>query len=379
MIKSRIVVACDSFKGACTSLEAGNAVLRGILKRLPDAKVTVLSVGDGGEGTAFALGSSLGFKKQHFFVFDTHGDPVSAEFYSSNDNTTAIFDMASCSGIVLAKSHGLDILHASTAGVGQMIRRLAELGKREIIVCLGGSGTSDGGVGAISELGVRFFDCHGELITDRLCPKNLRLIHSADLKPAMKLLDGIKLTLLYDSSVKLLGECGAVMMYSRQKGASEDMLPSLEADMAHFSRVFTTPTADFSEVSGSGAAGGLGFGLSVVGGKLTPGADFVLDRLGFSDLLPTSTLVITGEGKTDRQSSTGKLPSAVAKRAAEFGVPVICLCGMNEAGEDVYDCGITSVIQIGDGPMSLEESMERTLPLLEKCAYDIAGLIPYIN
>lgn len=379
MIKSRIVVAFDSFKGACTSLEAGNAVLRGILKRLPDADVTVLSVGDGGEGTAFALGSALGFKKQHFCVSDTHGEPVLAEFYSSNDNATAIFDMASCSGIALAKSHGLDILHASTAGVGQMIRHLVGLGMREIIVCLGGSGTSDGGVGAISELGVRFFDCHGELITDRLCPKNLRLIHSTDLAPAMKLLDGIKLTLLYDSSVKLLGECGAVMMYSRQKGASEDMLPSLEADMAQFSRVLTTPTADFSEVSGSGAAGGLGFGLSVAGGKLTPGADFVLDRLGFSDLLPTSTLVITGEGKTDRQSSTGKLPSAVAKRAAEFGVPVICLCGMNEAGEDVYDCGITSVIQIGDGPMSLEESMERTLPLLEKCAYDIAGLIPHIN
>lgn len=260
-----------------------------------------------------------------------------------------------------------------------MIRHLAELGAREIVVCLGGSGTSDGGVGALSELGVRFFDCRGELITERLCPENLRLIHSTDLDLAMKLLDGIKLTLLYDSSVKLLGECGAVMMYSRQKGAREDMLPSLEADMSHFSRVFTTPTADFSEVSGSGAAGGLGFGLSVVGGKLTPGADFVLDRLGFSDLLPTSTLVITGEGKTDRQSSTGKLPSAVAKRAAEFGVPVICLCGMNEAGEDIFDCGITSVIQIGDKPMSLEESMERTLPLLEKCAYDIAGLIQHIN
>lgn len=379
MIKSKIVVACDSFKGACTSLEAGNAVLRGILKRLPDADVTVLSVGDGGEGTAFALGSSLGFKKQHFCVSDTHGEPVSAEFYSSNDNTTAIFDMASCSGIALAKAHGLDILHASTAGVGQMIRRLAELGMREIIVCLGGSGTSDGGVGALSELGVRFFDSFGELITERLCPKNLRLIHSTDLESAMKLLDGIKLTLLYDSSVKLLGECGAVMMYSRQKGARADMLPSLEADMAHFSRVFTTQATDFSKVSGSGAAGGLGFGLSVVGGKLTPGADFVLDRLGFSDLLTTSTLVMTGEGKTDRQSSTGKLPSAVAKRAAEFGVPVICLCGINEAGEDVYDCGITSVIQIGDRPMSLEESMERTLPLLEKCAYDIAGLIPYIN
>lgn len=379
MKKNKIVVAFDSFKGACTSLEAGNAVIRGILKRLPDADVTVLSVGDGGEGTAFALGSALGFKKQHFCVSDTHGEPVSAEFYSSSDNTTAIFDMASCSGIALAKSHGLDILHASTAGVGQMIRHLVGLGMREIIVCLGGSGTSDGGVGALSELGVRFFDCHGELITDRLCPKNLRLIHSTDLEPAMKLLDGIKLTLLYDSSVKLLGECGAVMMYSRQKGASENMLPSLEADMAHFSQVFSSLSANYAEAYGSGAAGGLGFGLSVVGGKLTPGADFVLDRLGFNDLLPTSTLVITGEGKTDRQSSTGKLPSAVAKRAAKFGVPVICLCGMNEAGEDVYDCGITSVIQIGDGPMSLEESMERTLPLLEKCAYDIAGLIPYIN
>lgn len=379
MKKSKIVVACDSFKGACTSLEAGNAVRRGILKRLPDAEVTVLSVGDGGEGTAFALGTALGFKKQHFSVSDTHGEPVYTEFYLSSDNATAVFDMASCSGIALAKAHGLDILHASTAGVGQMIRHLADVGTREIIVCLGGSGTSDGGVGALSELGVRFFDCLGEHITSRLCPKNLRLVHSTDLEPALRLLDGIKLTLLYDSAIKLLGESGAVMMYSRQKGAREDMLPSLDNDMARFSQVFSSLSTDFSLVSGSGAAGGLGFGLSVVGGKLTPGADFVLDRIGFNDLLPASTLVITGEGKTDRQSSTGKLPSAVAKRAAKFGVPVICLCGMNEAEEDVYDCGITSVIQIGDRPMTLDESIENTLPLLEKCAYDIAGMIPHMN
>ena len=135
-----------------------------------------------------------------------------------------------------------------------MIRHLAELGAHEVIVCLGGSGTSDGGVGALSELGVRFFDCRGELITERLCPKNLRLIHSADLEPAMKLLDGIKLTLLYDSSVKLLGECGAVMMYSRQKGARADMLPSLEADMAQFSRVLSSLSANYAEVYGSGYA-----------------------------------------------------------------------------------------------------------------------------
>lgn len=103
---------------------------------------------------------------------------------------------------------------------------------------------------------------------------------------------------------------------------------------------------------------------SVAGGKLTPGADFVLDRLGFNDLLPTSTLVITGEGKTDRQSSTGKLPSAVAKRAAKFGVPVICLCGMNEAGEDIYDCGITSVTKSGTNPCRLKNQWNARFPYL---------------
>lgn len=389
MRKNKIIVACDSFKGACTSLDAGNAIKRGVLKRLSSSSldsvcnlsdnVVVFSLGDGGEGTASALASSLGYEIKQLSVSDTHGIPTSADYYLSRDNSVAVFDMSACSGIALAQKHGLDIMNASTSGVGQLIKYLAESGTHDITVCLGGSGTSDGGVGALSELGVKFYDYSGQLLKDRLCPKNLDLIKCADTEPALKLLEGIKLTLLYDSAIPLSGEHGSVMMYSRQKGADDITIPILETNIKHLSQVLNGSHHNLSDAHGAGAAGGLGFGLSVIGGILTSGADRVLDLVGFDSYLSDAAVIITGEGKTDKQSSTGKLPSAIAGRAARFDIPVICLCGVNDADSTVYDCGITSVIQIGDKPMPMADSIADTLPMLEKTAFDLAGLFTYFK
>ncbi len=389
MTKNKIIIACDSFKGSCTSADAGSAVKRGMTERFHSVcaessdDIVVFSLGDGGEGTASAIASSLGYTKKLLTVSDTHGSQISAEYYVSYDNSSAVFDMASCCGIALAEKHDFDIMNASTEGVGQLIRYLAENGVIDITVCLGGSGTSDGGVGALSALGVLFFDSNGYPIKERLCPNNLGLIEYADTAPALRLLDGVKLILLYDSSIPLYGENGSVMMYSRQKGADDTNISLIESNIKHFSRVLDKSRNDllsFSSTSeGAGAAGGLGYGLSAVGGVLMHGADKVLDILDFDRYLSSASLVITGEGKTDRQSSTGKLPSAIAKRASAFNVPVICLCGIHDADDAIYDCGITSVIQIGDMPMSAADSMSRTLSLLEKTAFDLAGLYPYIK
>ncbi len=376
--QTNVVIALDSFKGALSSYDAGEAVRHGILRRLPQCKTQVFPLGDGGEGTAYSLAACLGYEKRHVNVTDTHGDTVDAEYYASADSTSVVFDMSSCAGLSHAKKHSLDIMHASTYGVGSLIANAVHGGAKEIIVCLGGSGTSDGGAGALSVLGVRFFDRQCHEIIERISPSNLDKIYSADISNASELLKNTTTVLLYDSAVPLLGEHGAVMMYSRQKGADDSSLLLLEEKMAHFANVMTNGDASIVSVAGAGAAGGLGFGLSLLGGKLTNGAEYVLSKCGFEEAVSNATLVITGEGKTDSQTATGKLPSAVAKIASYHHVPTICLCGVNDSNESLYRCGITSVIQIGDRPMSYENSVSETARLLEKSAFDLAGIIEYL-
>lgn len=378
MKKRKILIASDSFKDACTSLEAGEAIKKGLLRRKVPADIEVFSVGDGGEGTADALITALGYKRMTAAVHDTHGDAVEAEFGLSGDGISAVFDMASCSGIKFARSHGLDICNSSTEGVGELLRYLVGIGVRDVTVGLGGSGTSDGGIGALGALGARFFRENGEEITSRLCVSSLGEVKSCSLEPAKALLDKVKLTLLCDSAVPLLGPRGAVMLYSRQKGAGESILPQLEANMENFA-----VSCGYGSVmlDGAGAAGGLGFGLSLVGGELKKGAEYVLARVGFIDALVKSpdeiSAIITGEGKTDAQTATGKLPLAIANAAknAQSRAAVVCLCGVNEAVGELYDGGITAVFQISDRPMSAEASISQTLPLLEKTAFNLGGLM----
>ena len=205
------------------------------------------------------------------------------------------------------------------------------------------------------------------------CTDSLGKAASCDLSPAIRRMKGMKLTLLYDAGVALTGEKGAVRMFSRQKGASEEMLPMLENAMIHYASLCDSRIgSEISAIPGAGAAGGLGYGLSLIGGKLTPGADYVLEAIGFDQAAHTADLIITGEGKTDAQTETGKLPVTVARHSS--GKPVICLCGKNEAGSALYHAGMDAVFAIADGPLTLEESVSRTAELLEKSAFNLAGL-----
>ncbi len=372
--KLNIIAALDSFKGSLSSQEAGEAVRRGVLARLPNASVTVFAVGDGGEGTADALCQSLHADLLELPVHDTHMELTSAGMgiVTRNGVKTAILDMAAAAGIRFARSHEMDILRSTTYGVGEMIRYALELGCGEIIVGLGGSGTSDGGMGALTALGAVFCDADGNPLDGRT--ESLGLTASCDFSQALRLLAGVKLTLLFDAGVALTGEKGAVKMFSRQKGASEDMLPVLEEAMIHYAALCDGSVGSaVSEIPGAGAAGGLGYGLSLIGGILTPGADYVLNAIGFDEAAHSADLIITGEGKTDRQTETGKLPVAAAHHSG--GKPVLCLCGKNEAGSALFQSGIDAVIAIADGPLSLDESLARTGELLENTAFNLAGLV----
>jgi len=223
----------------------------------------------------------------------------------------------------------------------------------------------------LTALGVQFWDQNHVLLSG--CTSDLEKTAACNLSPALELLEHVKLTLLYDAGVELTGEKGAVQMFSRQKGASDAMIPLLENAMCHYAALCDHAAGSaVSHLPGAGAAGGLGYGLSLIGGTLTPGADFVLESIGFDSAASSADLVITGEGKTDRQTETGKLPLIAAKHAG--GKPVVCLCGKNEAGFPLYEAGIDCVLAIADGPLSLEESVTQTGELLEKTAFNLAGL-----
>lgn len=373
-----IIAALDSFKGAVSSYEAGSAVKRGILRRLPDCDVRIFSLGDGGEGTAAAFYDAG--EVRTVTVSDTHGDPTDAAYVllEKNGVRTAMFDMASAAGLHHAKKHGLKLRTASTAGVGEMIVHLVRLGCGEIIVGLGGSGTNDGGTGALSRMGAKFFDRNGAEIDGTRGAEILSEITACDLSAVHHLLDGVKLTLLYDVAVPLTGDSGASRMFSRQKGADEETVEELERAMTHFAGICDASAGEkISERNGAGAAGGLGYGLSLAGGKLCPGAEYVLDFVGFREAAADADLVITGEGKTDRQTARGKLPFTVAKYAGD--VPTVCLCGTFAPDEDLYQEGFDAVFSIINEPSTLEESMKNTEILLENAAYNVAGLLAAVK
>ena len=370
----KLIAALDSFKGAVSSYEAGSAVRRGLLRRFPDCEVTVFSLGDGGEGTCAAFydaGEVCSVR-----VSDTHREPTDAAYVLMNKDgvSTAMFDMASAAGLHHSRKHGLDIRTATTAGVGEMIVHLVKLGCGEIIVGLGGSGTNDGGIGALSEMGAKFFDETGAELDGSRGAEVLAKIASCDFSQVHHLLDGVKLTLLYDVAVPLTGEFGASRMFSRQKGADEATVEELEHAMTQFSKIADRTFGEsVSERKGSGAAGGLGYGLSLAGGTLCSGAEYVLDFVGFRETAAHADLVITGEGKTDRQTARGKLPFTVAKYAGD--VPTVCLCGTFEPDEELYSDGFDAVFSILNAPSTLEDAMKNTENLLEHAAYNIAGLL----
>lgn len=381
----RFAVVSDSFKGALSSIDAGNAIAAGIRMALGNLSVIrVFPAADGGEGTAAALGLVLEGQERHITVADPFGKPVNASYFdlgiSSDRRRTAVFDMAACAGLTLAHKHGLDPLSASTFGVGEMIIHLCRDGFQRIYIGLGGSGTNDGGAGALSAMGAQFTDANGRLLNRHMGGGDLIQIAEADLTAVFTLLSRyhVELIPLYDVALPLTGEMGASRMFAPQKGASPEMVVLLENGMLHFAHVLSShygwihPAAE-----GCGAAGGLGFGLYAAGGTLTPGAQAVLGVNGYLEMLSSGCdLVFTGEGRTDVQTAHGKLPYVVAQYAARSGVPCVDMCGSAEILPDhtLYDSGMTAVFPIVQGPMTLADSMAFTAEQLTKTAYNAVRL-----
>jgi len=360
----KIIVAIDSYKGTMSSKEL--SIL--IKKHLPfkDAFFTLLPMSDGGEGFVEALSFSLKSKEIKLIVEDSFGIEKQSK-YIITDNHTAIMEIALSSGLTDIENSNLNPCFTSSYGLGQTMIDALDHGAKELIIGLGGSSTNDGGAGMLQALGVKFFDKEHQEIK-RMTGLTISEIERIDLASLDSRLIKTNILVATDVTNPLLGKNGSAHVYSKQKGASDDMVKVLENNMKHFSDiVIKTLNIDERSFPGSGAAGGLGFALkSFLKARLESGFKLVSKMVDLEKLIESSDLVITGEGQLDTQSLNGKLPIEVAKLAKNYHKKVIGLFGQSLLNEslNLFDCIYCIVPKIATIQESLNNPKENFIKLI---------------
>lgn len=357
---SKIVIACDSFKGSLTSEEAGFFAARGIKRILPEAEVGIIPIADGGEGTLDVLARGGRGEKVSCTVSDPLGRDITSSYIIIGGK--AVIEVAEACGLTLLSPEERDPRFTTSRGVGQLIIDAMNRGCTEILVGLGGSAINDGGTGMLRAFGFRFLDEKGEPIEEGgLALSRLASIES---RGEVERLKKVKFTVAVDVSNPLTGPLGASLVFSRQKGADETTAVSLDKAMENFAGVTTEYFGeDLSRTAGAGAAGGLGYAFrAFLDAETVAGIDMILDTVDFDAEISDADLVITGEGKMDSQTLGGKAPVGVLKRCLRANIPVVAICGgvQPEAKENLIKAGFKDIIAVTPEGTPLEEAMRHS-------------------
>jgi glycerate kinase len=363
----RILVAPDKFKGSLGASEVAQAIAAGLRDVLPDAQITCLPVADGGEGTASVICDAVGGEWHSCEVREPLGRMVTARYATIEEGATAVMEMSEASGLWRLAPNEFDPLRASSIGTGEMLLDATKRGVREIIIGLGGSATNDGGFGMARALGFRFFDSGGRELTN--------IAELAQLTRIERLL-GLELPAIIaavDVQNHLLGEHGATQIFGKQKGATADQLKVLEEALTRLAEVVTQQWGtDFRDVTGAGAAGGLGFGLlNFCGATIQLGFDVVASRIGLEKAIGESDVVITGEGRLDGQTLQGKGPAGVANLARGLGKRIYAIVGSADQGGPVWQL-FDDVFVLARPPMKTNSAIEKAKQLLRERAAELA-------
>ncbi|MCP3140145.1 glycerate kinase [Pyxidicoccus xibeiensis] len=323
MISPRWLVAPQEFKGTLTAAEAAEAMAKGIRESSPEVVLDVAPLADGGPGTVDALLAGTRGERRRQVVRGPLGEPVEACWALVEDGRTAVVEMAAASGLSLLAPEARDARRASTYGTGELMRAALDAGCERLIVGLGGSATTDGGTGALAALGYRFLDAKGQpLEPGGAALAGLATVDASGRHPRLGVVELLGAT---DVTAPLLGADGAARLFGPQKGADAAAVDELEAALAHLSAVVGAMAVGWP---GTGAAGGFGFGLAaLLGARLVPGYELVSRALGLERRVLLADVVLTGEGRFDRQTSMGKGPGGLARLAREHGTPVVLFAG----------------------------------------------------
>jgi len=325
----KVLLALDKFKGSLSATAAAQALSVGLSAHPGKTRVECrfLPLADGGDGSVQAA-LATGFTPLPIHVSGPSGAPAITTI--AFNGTAAVIEVATTSGLQMLPPGNPAPLASSSNGFGQAIKGTLEHGPTQLVLALGGSATTDGGAGMLSALGMRFFDVAGQgFVPAGGTLKDISYIDTSGMVP----LAGIDLVAANDVQNPLLGQDGAAAVYGPQKGATAQDVGLLESGLAHLVQKLDEagwPGSTCARAPGAGSAGGLGFAAMLLGARMVSGADFFLDLLDFETALQGCDLVITGEGKLDEQTLSGKLPVVVARRAAP--VPVIAVVGHNALG-----------------------------------------------
>ena len=368
----RIVVAPDKFKGSLPAADVAAAVAAGLRAVAGYAEILTMPVADGGDGTVDAA-VAAGFERIPVTAAGPDGEPVRASYARRGD--VAVVELACACGLALLPAGRRVPLTASSFGAGEVLRTALDAGARQVVLGVGGSASTDGGAGMLAALGARVLGADGEPVGREVTGRrvaggaDLELVATLDLTglhPAFRSGEA-SLTLAADVDNPLTGPDGAAAVYGPQKGASPDEVARLDAGLARWAAVVAaTVGKDWSRAPGAGAAGGVGFAaMAVLGARMRPGIELVLELTGLESRLAGADLVITGEGSLDEQSLAGKAPVGVARAAARHGVPVVAVAGRNTLTQaELAAAGIAAVY-----PLTAIE------PDLERCQAEAAALL----
>ncbi|MBB2147431.1 glycerate kinase family protein [Pedobacter gandavensis] len=376
----KILIAPNSFKGSLTADQAANAIEQGLNQSKLKFQSNKFPIGDGGDHTAFLLTNHLKGDFSHHLVFGAYGDLVDARFGLINRGKTAIIEVAETSGFKTIQGTFRQVLHADTKGLGQLIDHVLSLGVSEIILCLGGSATIDGGLGMLTALGVRFLDAEHHVID--VYPGNFSQVVFIDITGLTEKISHCKFAVLCDVDNPLLGERGAAKVFGPQKGATEKEVILLEAFLSRFNELtMDTLGKSLDQVKFGGAAGGLSAALSVyLNADLLEGAEHFCQITDFKQALSNVDLLITGEGSIDEQTLNGKAPYVAAKHALAANIPVIGLTGnvpiVVPAELQRY---FSMLLSIGSKPESLSAAIDHTYENLVRTSKQIGNILSVYN
>lgn len=372
----RVLIAPDSFKECLTAEAVADAIATGWLRGAPADQLVKIPLADGGEGTTATLVAAMHGTLHQAQVSGPAGAPVNASYGLIDGGETAVVEVAEASGLHCVAKVDRNAMTASSFGTGELIMAALKHRPTKLIVCLGGSATTDGGAGLLRAVGARLLDSKGQPTPPG--GEGLQYISHFDLAEAKANLAGLEVVVACDVTNTLLGELGAAAVFGPQKGASPDDVKMLDNNLGHFASCVEKAGYDISSFAGSGAAGGIGGAVAgILGGLMKPGIELVMEAVDMATHMQSADLVITAEGAIDGQSASGKAPTGLAKLAQRYRLPVIGLAGQlggnNMAA--IHQAGITAVFSIAPGPISKSDAIANAVHYLESTSEQLARLV----
>ena len=327
-----IIVSPNSFKGSLTSIQVSKLIYEGLKVYNPNFKIKKLPIADGGDGSLDIFKLYLKYNSVKKTFLNPIGEKITTEYITIEDNKTAIIEFSNASGLILMNDKKKNHRKLSSFGTGQQIKSAIEMGVKNIIICLGGSATIDGGAGILRALGVKFFDIYSNEILDG---NPIIKMKNFDLSNFITLDKKINFHILVDVKNSLLGKFGAVKIFGKQKGLKEKDFNLFEKSMLEFSKLtdkkFLSKTSDI--IGGAAAGGAAAFLKEFLNAKIYNGTEYILNKINYKSFLSRRFILITGEGRLDSQSLFGKAPISLTKFLKKENFFSIAIGGSVEHGK----------------------------------------------